>query len=251
VNCCARLSRDSLAAQILLGGRASQGKPEGCHLRRTVVEKISMTLTTRPKALKRKSRSAYPVSADFVRVQAPHDCFHVGVTQPLRSGAKVNSGPKAFRGERRSEFVELGKLFAACDAEERLWCEFSTGGCRPKLDFLDLSQGRSRTGEARRAWLLALRHNGRAAVDRVQFPLPGVGVGPRRPPHPCPRTAGRASAPRAIPGSRPHRCGARALRSPATTSGRMRPLAARTTGQWRILLLVWTRLGDAALTVHG
>jgi len=173
-----RLSRDSLAAQILLGGRASQGKPEGCHLRRTGVEKIPMTLTTRPKALTRKSRSAYPVSADFVRVQAPHDCFHVGVTQPLRSGAKVNSGPKAFRGERRSEFVELGKLFAACDAEERLWCEFSTGGCRPKLDFLDLSQGRSRTGEARRAWLLALRHNGRAAVDRVQFRFLALASGP-------------------------------------------------------------------------
>jgi hypothetical protein len=70
VNCCARLSRDSLAAQILLGGRASQGKPEGCHLRRTGVEKFPMTLTTRPKAPKRKSRSAYPVSADFVRVSS-------------------------------------------------------------------------------------------------------------------------------------------------------------------------------------
>jgi hypothetical protein len=59
------------------------------------------------------------------------------VTQPLLNGAKVNSGPKAFRGERRCEFVELGKLFAARDAEERLWYEFSTGGCKPKLDFLD------------------------------------------------------------------------------------------------------------------
>src|ERR1700677_2538561 len=39
-------------------------------------------------------------------LQIPHRRFHVGVTQPLLNGAKVNSSPKAFRGERRSEFVQ-------------------------------------------------------------------------------------------------------------------------------------------------
>ena len=42
-------------------------------------------------------------------------------------------------------------------------------GMQTEAGFLGLSQGHSRTGEARHARLLALRHDGRAAVDRVQF----------------------------------------------------------------------------------
>jgi hypothetical protein len=51
-------------------------------------------------------------------------------------------------------------------------------GMQTEAGFLGLSQGRSRTGEARRAWLLALRHNGRAAVDRVQFRFLALASGP-------------------------------------------------------------------------